>query len=138
MTTPPLHPDYPLPDTTDPVVAPFWAGCREGKLRVQRDRVTGDVHWPPKPGYWKGGRLEWIDASGRGEVFSYVVGYEPFLPAFKDLLPHIMVLVQLEEGPRLVGHMVRATPEQMRIGMPVRIAFKRLTDEVTLPVWEPA
>ena len=133
-----LHPDYPLPDTTDPVVAPFWAGCREGKLRVQRDRETGDVHWPPKPGYWKGGRLQWIDASGRGEVYSYVVGYEPFLPAFRDQLPHIMVLVQLEEGPRLVGYMVNATPEQMRIGMPVRVVFRRLTDDVTLPVWEPA
>jgi uncharacterized OB-fold protein len=49
-----------------------------------------------------------------------------------------MVLVELEEGPRLVGYMVRCTPEQMRIGMPVRIAFKRLTDRVTLPVWQPA
>jgi uncharacterized OB-fold protein len=34
--------------------------------------------------------------------------------------------------------MVNATPEQMRMGMPVRVVFKRLTDEVTLPVWEPA
>ena len=60
------------------------------------------------------------------------------LPAFTELLPHIMVLVQLEEGPRLAGYMIKATPEQMRIGMSVRVAFKRLTDDVTLPVWEPA
>jgi uncharacterized OB-fold protein len=49
-----------------------------------------------------------------------------------------MVLVQLEEGPRLVGYMVNATPERMRIGLAVRVVFKRLTDDVTLPVWEPA
>lgn len=138
MSLPILHPDHPLPDTADPVMAPFWSGCREQRLRVQRDRETGAFHWPPKPGYWKGGRLEWVEACGRGEVYTYVVGYEPFLPAFKDRLPHIMVVVQLAEGPRLVGYMVNASPEQMRFGLPVRVVFERLTDDVTLPVWEPA
>jgi len=134
----PLHPDYPLPDLDDPIMRPFWEGARAGKLMQQRDRVTGVVHWPPKPLYWKGGnRLEWFEASGRGQVYSYVVGYEPFLPAFRHLLPHIMVLVQLEEGPRLVGHMVNCRPDRMAFGMQLRVVFKRLTDLVTLPVWEP-
>src|SRR5215470_7828561 len=96
----PLHPDYPLPDTDDPVMRPFWEGCRAHRLLIQRDKDSGAVHWPPKPAYWKHGRLEWFEASGRGEVFSYVVGYEPFLPAFRELLPHIMVLVKLDGGPR--------------------------------------
>ncbi len=133
-----LHPDYPLPDIDDPVMAPFWNGCRGGKLILQRDRETGQVHWPPKPAYWKRGRLEYFDASGRGRVYTYVVGYEPFLPAFQDMLPHIMVVVQLEESVRIVGHMVHCTPEQMRFEMPVRVAYKRLTERITLPVWEPA
>lgn len=133
-----LHPDYPLPDVDDPVMKPFWVGCRAGELRQQRDRVTGKLHWPPKPQYWKGGdRLEWFVASGRGEVFSYVVGYEPFLPAFQHMLPHIMVVVQLAEGARIVGYMKGCSPADMRFGMPVRVAFERLTDRVTLPVWEP-
>lgn len=132
-----LHPDYPLPDTSDPVMAPFWAGCREHKLLLQRERDNGTVHWPPKPAYWKHRPLEWFEATGRGEIYSYVIGTEPFLPAFRELLPHIMVLVQLREGPRLVGYMVRCTPEQMRFGMPVRVVFTQLTDDVTLPVWEP-
>jgi uncharacterized protein len=133
-----LHPDYPLPDTTDPVMAPFWHGCREGRLLVQRDRESGAYHWPPKPGYWKRGRLEWVAASGQGEVYSYVVAHAPFLPAFMHRMPHILVLVQLAEGPRLVGYMIGTTPEAMRIGLPVRVAFETLTDDVTLPVWTPA
>ena len=132
-----LHPDYPLPDTSDPIMQPFWAGCRAHKLMLQREPATGVVHWPPKPSYWSGSPLEWFEASGRGEVFSYVVGYEPVLPAFQELLPHIMVLVQLDEGPRLVGYMIHCTPEKMRFGMQVQVAYKRLTDDVTLPVWEP-
>jgi hypothetical protein len=138
ITERPMHPDYPLPDVDDPIMRPFWDGAREGKLIMQRDRVTGQVHWPLKPAYWKGGeRLEYFTASGRGEVYTYVVGYEPFLPAFKHLLPLVMVVVQLDEGPRIVGYMVNCTPEAMRFGMRVRVVFKRLTDDVTLPVWEP-
>jgi uncharacterized OB-fold protein len=133
----PLHPDYPLPDVTHPVTQPFWDGCRAGKLMLQRERDTGVVHWPPKPGYWKGAKLEWFAASGRGEIYSYVIGYEPFLPAFGDLLPHIMVLVRLDEGPRLVGYMVNCKPEDMAFGMKVRVVFEKLTETVTLPVWEP-
>ena len=135
--TQPLHPDYPLPDLDDPVMRPFWDGARAGKLMQQRDRVTGKTHWPPKPLYWNGGALEWFEASGRGVVYTYVVGYKPFLPAFEHLLPHIMVVVQTDEGARLVGYMVNCTPIEMAFGMHVRVVFKRLTDTVSLPVWEP-
>ena len=132
-----LHPDYPLPDPDHPVVKPFWDGCRERKLLVQRDRETGLYHWPPKPGDWKHGRLQWVEAKGTGTVYTYVIGSEPFLPAFKDMLPHIMTVVELDEGPRLVGYMIDCTPAEMKIGMPVRVVFRPLTERVTLPVWEP-
>jgi uncharacterized OB-fold protein len=95
------------------------------------------MHWPPKPLYWNGGELEWFAASGRGRIYSYVVGYEPFLPAFRELLPLIMVLVEVDEGPRLVGYMINCRPAEMAFGMRVRVAFKDLTERVTLPVWEP-
>lgn len=135
----PTHPDYPLPDVDDPIMRPFWDGACAGRLMQQREIGTGIVHWPPKPMYWKGsGTLEWFEASGQGTVYTYVVGLEPFLPAFQHLLPHVMVVVALAEGPRIVGHMVRCRPEEMAFGMPVRAVFKRLTDRVTLPVWEPA
>ncbi|GIW41977.1 MAG: hypothetical protein KatS3mg076_2554 [Candidatus Binatia bacterium] len=133
-----LHPDYPLPDVDDPVMRPFWEGARQGKLLLQRDRRDGSVHWPPKPPYWKGGVLEWFEASGRGRIYSYVVAHEPFLPAFRHLLPLVLVLVELEEGPRLVGYMVGVKPEDVSFGMPVEVVFRRLTDRVVLPVWRPA
>jgi len=133
-----LHPDYPLPDVDDPVMRPFWDGARQHRLMQQREIGIGTCHWPPKPMYWQGGdRLEWFEASGFGTVYTYVVAYAPFLPALADKLPHIMVVVQLDEGPRIVGYMVRCTAEQMRIGMRVRVAFEDLTERVTLPIWEP-
>lgn len=131
-----LHPDYPLPDLDDPTMRPFWEGCRAGKLLVQRDPSSGAYQWPPKPRSFARGRLEWVEASGRGRVFSYVVAHEPFLPAFRHLLPLVLVLVELDEGPRLVGYMVGCTPAQVDFGMPVRVRFKRLDERVVLPVWE--
>ena len=105
---------------------------------LQRDRTTGLLHWPPKPMYWKGGgRLEWLTASGRGRIYSYVVAHEPFLPAFQHLLPLVLVLVEVDEGRRLVGYMVRCRPDEMAFDMRVRVVFERLTERVTLPVWEP-
>ena len=74
--------------------------ARAGKLMLQRDRRDGSMHWPPKPLYWKWGELEWFEASGRGKVYSYVVAYAPFLPAFEVTLPHIPVVVATAEGPR--------------------------------------
>jgi len=133
-----LHPDYPLPDPDHPVVKPFWDGCRERKLLVQRDRETGRFHWPPKPGYWKHGRLEWVEAKGSGTVYTYVVGSDPFLPAFQHMLPHVMTVVELDEGPRLVGYMIDCPPAEMKIGMRVEVVFEPLTERVTLPVWRPA
>jgi hypothetical protein len=134
-----LHPDYPLPDLDDPIMRPFWDGCRAQELRLQRDRETGAVHWPPKPAYWKDGkRLKWITASGRGTIYSYVVAHEPFLPAMQELLPLVIVLVALDEGPRLVGYLTNCAPEAVRFEMPVRVVFRPLTADVTLPIWEPA
>jgi hypothetical protein len=133
-----VHPDYPLPDVDDPIMRPFWDGARAGRLMLQREKASGRAVWPPKPMYWKGGgKLEWFEASGRGRIYSYVVGYEPFLPAFQHLLPLVMVLVEVEEGPRLVGYMVDCLPDGMAFGMKVRVAFEPLTERVTLPVWRP-
>lgn len=134
----PIHPDYPLPDVDDPIMQPFWAGAHEHKLLMQRETASGKTVWPPKPMYWKGGgRLEWFEASGRGEVYTYVVAHAPFLPALEHLLPHIMVVVQLDEGARIVGYMKNCKPEEMSFGMRVRVVFEDLTDRATLPVWEP-
>ncbi|MCX8071437.1 MAG: OB-fold domain-containing protein [Candidatus Binatia bacterium] len=133
-----LHPDYPLPDLEDPIMRPFWDGARQGKLMLQRERHTGRLHWPPKPLYWREAELEWFEASGFGTVFSYVIAYEPFLPAFRHRLPMVLAIVETDEGARLVTYIVNCPPEQVHFGMPVRVVFERLNDAVVLPVWAPA
>src|SRR5262249_48140241 len=46
-------------------------------------------------------------------------------------------LVELDEGVRVLGEMPGVRPEAVSVGMPVRIEFLRVDDELTLPAWLP-
>ena len=50
----------------------------------------------------------------------------------------MVAVVELPEGVRMRGQRHRtALPEDVRIGMPVRVTFERMDDELTLPQWIP-
>ena len=59
-------------------------------------------------------------------------------PGFEAEVPYIIAIVELEEGPRVETRLVNANPETVRCGMPVTVAFQRLSDEVSVPFFEPA
>jgi uncharacterized OB-fold protein len=75
---------------------------------------------------------EWAPVSGRGKVYSMTVVQHPTHPAFADV-PYAVVIVELEEGMRMVGDVVDAKPEEIYIGMPVTVVFDDVTEDVTLP-----
>jgi uncharacterized OB-fold protein/acyl dehydratase len=122
-----------------PVISPdtafFWDGTAAGELRIQRCQDCGALRHPPGPMCQRCGspRPGYLVASGTGEIFSYVVHHHPPVPG--KTLPVIVVLVQLDEGVRMVGELTGARPEQVRIGLPVKVAFARVDGELTLPVW---
>jgi hypothetical protein len=132
---PDLHPDHPLPDVDDPISGPFWEFCRGHELRIQRERPTGRWLFPPRPAY--AGDYEWAKVSGGGRVFSFVVVRSPTLPAFERKVPFVIAVVELEEGPRLVGNILECPVEEVRSGMAVDVVFEDLTERVTLPQWRP-
>ena len=74
-------------------------------------------------------------AAGTGEVFSYVVHHHPPVPGKR--LPMVVALVQLPEGVRILGEMPGVRPDQVRIGLPVRVTFTRAGD-MSLPSWRSA
>ena len=78
-----------------------------------------------RPGY--------VVAAGTGEVYSYVVQHHPPVPGKQ--LPLVVALVELAEGVRMVGELLGTGPEQVRIGLPVRVEFIRVDEGLTLPAW---
>ena len=84
----------------------FWRGCREGKLLLKVCDGCGRTHFYPRdhcPFCWSAA-TRWIEASGRGRLYSYSIIHQNPLPPFKDRCPYAVVLVKLEEGPRILSN----------------------------------
>jgi uncharacterized OB-fold protein len=107
----------PLPAMT-PGSSGFWEGCKRHQLLIQRCRNCGAFRHYPHPMCPK--------------VYSMTVVQHPTHPAFADV-PYAVVIVELEDGMRMVGNVVDAKPEEVYIGMPVTVVFDDVTEEVTLP-----
>src|SRR5438093_133096 len=82
--------------------------------------------------------VEWIRASGRGTVYTFTVTQQNQTAGFREELPYVLAMVELEEGPRLVTNLVGCAPDEVRVGMPVEVAFEDGTAEITLPKFRPA
>ena len=122
-----------------PETAHFWDGTRSGELRLQRCQACGKAYFPPRPFCPRCASrdIEVFRASGRGRLHSYVIHHRPaqgFTP------PYAIAVVELEEGPRLMTNITDCpqTPEALLLDMPVEVAFARLDDEITLPLFRPA
>ncbi|CAL9486172.1 Zn-ribbon domain-containing OB-fold protein [Streptomyces sp. enrichment culture] len=133
-----------LRPVTDTDGAPFWKYAARGELRIQACAGCGELRFPPRPccPHCQSFASEWRRMSGRGRVWSYVVAHPPLLPDYAALAPYNVVVVALDEAPRirLVGNLVAepgAAPGslpagRLRIGARVQVAF-----DDGLPRWIP-
>jgi hypothetical protein len=139
LTQRPVAPKGTSGDVLRPVVtadtAFFWHGTARGELRIQRCGGCGALRHPPGPMCPACGadKPEYMLAAGTGEVYSYVVHHHPPVPGHQA--PFVVALVQLTEGVRMVGELLGADPEQVRVGMPVRAEFVKIDGDLTLPAW---
>jgi uncharacterized OB-fold protein/acyl dehydratase len=111
----------------------FFDGTKDGKLLIQRCQTCGQLRHPPGPMCRNCRGLTWdhVEASGRGTIYSFVVTHYPQVPAFDYPLP--IVLVELEEGVRMVMNVLDAEPDDVRIGLPVTIELVDVDPDLTLP-----
>ena len=129
----------PIPAIT-PDMRPFYEGAARRELRVQRCRGCGALRFPARAlcSNCLSSDAEWVPVSGRGEIYSFNVMHQVYHPGFAAEVPYAVVLVKLEEGPKMVSNVVGIDAHAVRIGMPVRVVFEPLSDEITLPKFTPA
>ena len=127
-----------LVPTPTPDTQPYWDGLRDGRLLLQRCADCGKVRHYPRPvcdSCWSM-NAEWMDAAGQGTVHSWTITHYAFHPGFKSELPYILLTVDLPEGVRMNARARGIDASALRIGLPVKIAFDPVKDDLTLPVFE--
>lgn len=112
----------------------FWDGVNAHELRIQK-RPDGTLQHPPVPALWQDKQqpTDYVVASGKGTVFSFVVHHAPKVPG--RTLPFVVALVELEEGVRMLGELRNVDPATVKIGMPVRATFIDFPEGDSGPAW---
>jgi len=118
----------------------FWRACAERRLLIQRCAVTKKFFFPPAPvsPYTGAPKWEWVEASGRGVLWSFVVFHQKYFDGMGDELPYPVAMVKLDEGPYLLTNFDGMTSAEARIGMRLSVRFPGGPSEFLLPQFGPA
>jgi len=94
----------------------------EGRFMIQRCKDSGRYVFYPRVAEPVTGstHLEWVEASGRGTVYSAtVIRQKPPTPSYN------VALIDLVEGPRMMSRVEGIAPEAVHIGMRVKARIVR-------------
>ena len=117
----------------------FWTAGADGRLRVLRCTDCGHYLHPPSPLCPKcmGRNLAPEEVSGKAEVITFTINHQPWIPGFDP--PYAIAIVELAEqkGLRLTTNIAACKPEEVTIGMKVRVVFEDASQGVFVPLFEP-
>jgi acetyl-CoA acetyltransferase/uncharacterized OB-fold protein len=118
--------------------APFWTSGADGRLRIARCQSCSGYHHPPQPicPQCRSPQVSMTPVSGRATVAGFTVNHQQWLPAFPP--PYVVAVVAIEEdsSARLTTNIVGCHPEDVAIGMRVRVVFEE-HDGLWIPLFEP-
>jgi len=139
MTTENVPVPKPVP-VPDELSGPFFVGAKDHRLMVQR---CSDCDTFQGPGRFVcdnclSDHLTWVQASGKGTVFSFVIMHQRYHPGFAAEIPYNIATVELEEGPRLLTILINIANDDIRVGLPVKVKFEDINQDISLPKFEPS
>ena len=117
----------------------FWDYCKQHELRVQNCLKCNELFYPPSHmcPHCHSLKSEWVKLSGKGRVYSYVVVRRATHPGFAKDVPYIVAIIETEEGSHLTSNVIGCNPEEVRVDMPVEVAFEDVTEEFSLHKFKP-
>ncbi len=129
-----------LPEGIPDWQMPFWDSLRVHDVRVQRCDGCGQFRYIPKELCHNCHTVaaSWTAIAGEGTVYSYTVVRRAPTPAYQRDAPYVIAHVDMAEGFRMISNLVDVAPEDVRIGMPVRINYIDATPEWSLFNFVPA
>jgi len=129
----------PIPKPT-PETRPFWEAAKQHRLVIQVCDACGTRYFYPRPlcPACLSRDVRWIDASGRARLHTFVINHRP-PRGCPVAAPFVIGIVELEEGPRMMSHIVEVTPDPavLHCDLPLEVVFEELTADITLPKFRP-
>ena len=121
-----------------PETQPYWDAAKEGVLLLPKCDDCGGWTYYPRPFcmHCFSEDITWTEASGRGTIYSYTINHMP-VPGYDG--PVAIVVVALDEGPRMIATLNTdgpPDPDQIALDAPVRIGFRRVTEDIALPCFD--
>ena len=120
--------------------APFWDASREQRFVLPWSEARGGWLWYPRevdPEH-PDSAIEWREASGEGVVYAASVMHRPGPGRDPADGPYVVALIELAEGVRMMSNVVGCPPEDVAVGMPVRLVWEPLADGRHIPQFTPA
>ncbi len=126
--------NYPLP-RPDAHTKPFWDGAQQGELRYQQCGACGCVQLIPRSlcEQCQHSPLEWRTSQGSGRVLTFTTVHRAPLPVFRDMVPYVIAIVDMEEGFRIMANSRPDIRASIDIGSRVRIGFHDI-EGMALPI----
>jgi uncharacterized protein len=125
-----------------PEVKTFWDATAEGRLLLPKCTECATVIWFPRPfcPSCASTSVEWIQASGRGTIYSFTVNRRGVadMSAYRGAGEYVLAYVELEEGPRMMTNIVDCDPNSVRIGQKVELVFHDTGEGTALARFRPA
>jgi uncharacterized OB-fold protein len=118
--------------------ATYFGHCQRGELHIQRCRSCSSHVFYPRSvcPTCMSGELEWVEARGTGTVHTFTIQHrDP--PGFEGQAPFVVAIIELDEGVRLMSR-VMGEPDDVSVGMAVRVEFASIADSFQVPVFVPA
>ena len=140
MTTEARPYKQPLP-VVHPDNAGFWAALKSHELRLQRCRDCKTLRYPVSPVCYNclSYEADWERLSGKATLGSWIVVEQATgNPAWQEVVPYVVALVNLAEGPRLTTNIIGIDADKLKYGTPLEIVYHDVTPEITLAKFRPA
>lgn len=104
----------------------FWEGCNEGKLLIQKclDCKTHIFYPRAVCPHCMSDDIKWVESSGKGKVYSYTIARRAAHPSFKEDVPYVVALIELDEGVRILSNIINCNVEDVKCEMPVKVVFQ--------------
>jgi uncharacterized OB-fold protein len=113
---------------------PFFDAAEQGRFLIKRCTACGEAHWYPRTicPFCHSDKTVWEESPGEGVVYSFSILRKA--PSG----PYALAYVTLDEGPNVLTNILDVAPDDLKIGMRVKVKLQATDGGPPAPVFTPA